>query len=429
LVALVVVAAPFVVTVPTAASLASPTIVTTASPPTTVGLQIFDNANLSGGVSPTGTITVTLFGPKNPACTGSPTFSSTVSVTGDGSYNSGHFTTSQAGTYQWMASYSGDANNGPAGPTSCTDPNESVTVAPFTTAPTIVTSASGSVPIGGSISDTATLAGGVHPTGTITFTLFGPNDASCIGAPVFTSTKAVIGNGVYPSDLFTPAEAGLYNWIAIYSGDSTNVGVTSPCGAANESVTVTKAASTTTLSSSPNPSVFGRAVAFIATVVTPGGPSLSTGTVTFNDGAFVLGVLKVSGGQARLSLTSLSAGTHVITASYSGDTNVEASNSNSVVQVVQRASTTLVAEPTRRLFPHFSATLTRSFDGLPLAGQVVTFSATGTVICSATTDTSGKAACAPILGLVIGPDSYTGSYGGSANYQASTGNGRFTGII
>src|SRR6266404_4090892 len=70
-------------------------------------------------------------------------------------------------------------------------------------APTIATMASASVTVGGAITDTATLAGGSSPTGTITFTLFGPNDATCASAPVFTSTVTVNGNGDYLSNPFT----------------------------------------------------------------------------------------------------------------------------------------------------------------------------------------------------------------------------------
>ena len=60
----------------------------------------------------------------------------------------------------------------------------------------------------GSMSDTATLAGGSTPTGNITFRLFGPNDASCGGAVIFTSTVAVNGNGNYTSASYTPTQSG-----------------------------------------------------------------------------------------------------------------------------------------------------------------------------------------------------------------------------
>ena len=106
-------------------------------------------------------------------------------------------------------------------------------------APTIATTASASVTVGGAITDTATLAGGSSPTGTITFTLFGPNDATCANAPVFTSTVTVNGNGSYTSSSFTTASAGTYNWIATYNGDANNGAPTSACADPNESVVVT----------------------------------------------------------------------------------------------------------------------------------------------------------------------------------------------
>src|SRR5206468_6806105 len=117
--------------------------------------------------------------------------------------------------------------------------NESVTVTKAP--PTIATTASASVPAGGTISDSAVLAGGFSPTGTITFMVFGPNNAGCTGMPLGTSTVTVTGNGTYPSGPFTAAGAGTYNFVATYSGDANNAAAASACGAANESVTVTKA--------------------------------------------------------------------------------------------------------------------------------------------------------------------------------------------
>ena len=105
--------------------------------------------------------------------------------------------------------------------------------------PTLSTQASPSVLLGGPVYDTATLSGGNAPTGTITFRLYGPDNATCSGAPAFTTTATVAGNGSYPSASFTPAATGTYRWTAAYSGDVKNNGASSPCNAANESVTVT----------------------------------------------------------------------------------------------------------------------------------------------------------------------------------------------
>lgn len=112
--------------------------------------------------------------------------------------------------------------------------------------PTITTQASPSVAVGGFIRDTATLAGGAAPTGSITFRLFGPEDATCTGTAVFTSTVPVNGNGSYTSADFAPTAAGTYRWIARYGGDGANLPVAGACNAPNESVQVVLSAAAPT---------------------------------------------------------------------------------------------------------------------------------------------------------------------------------------
>ncbi|MFF4776312.1 choice-of-anchor P family protein [Microtetraspora fusca] len=102
--------------------------------------------------------------------------------------------------------------------------------------PSIATTPSGPVPAGGNVSDTATLSGGYHPTGTVTFQLFGPGDTSC-ATPIATRTGTVSGSGTAASGNVTIGAAGTYRWAATYSGDAHNNSVTSPCSA--EQVTVT----------------------------------------------------------------------------------------------------------------------------------------------------------------------------------------------
>ena len=90
-----------------ASALSTPAISSVASPATTVGLQVFDVVDLTGGIDPTGFITYDLYGPGATTCS-SPIFNTTTTVNGDGAYDSMHFTTTEAGTYQWEASYSGE---------------------------------------------------------------------------------------------------------------------------------------------------------------------------------------------------------------------------------------------------------------------------------------------------------------------------------
>src|SRR6185295_6828407 len=93
----------------------------------------------------------------------------------------------------------------------------------------VTTQASPPIPLGGAIHDTAVLTGGISPTGSITFRLFGPNDATCSAAIVFTSIVPVTGNGSYLSASFTPSLTGTYRWIAAYSGDAANAASTTAC--------------------------------------------------------------------------------------------------------------------------------------------------------------------------------------------------------
>jgi len=220
-------------------SAAGPVLTTQASSSVVVGGTIHDTATMAGGFNPSGTITFTAF--ANSTCSGAPAFTSaSVPVAGNGSYGSGNFTPSGAGTYTFVASYSGDSSNTPF-TTACFAANESVVVSKAS--PTL--SGLASQPTGGgvAISDTATLTEGFAPTGSVVFRLYGPEDAACSGAPVSTSTQAVTGNGSYTSDAFTPSSGGTYRWVVSYSGDLNNnpAGPTA-CDDPTQAVTIAVAA-------------------------------------------------------------------------------------------------------------------------------------------------------------------------------------------
>ncbi len=227
-----------------AATIATPTISTNASANITLGAgTLSDTATVSGRVSPqsSATITFTLYGPDDATCTSAPVFTTTApSPTASGPVTSSAFTPTQAGTYRWKAAYSGDANNSPVSG-SCNDANENTVVSRAT--PTISTNASADITLGaGTLSDTATVSGRANPdaTATITFRLFGPNDATCASVPVFTTTAPYpMAGGPVTSSAFTPTQAGTYRWIAAYSGDANNAAVTGACNDPNESVAVT----------------------------------------------------------------------------------------------------------------------------------------------------------------------------------------------
>src|SRR6266404_8197091 len=102
--------------------------------------------------------------------------------------------------------------------------------------------------------------------------------------------------------------------------------------------------SATTLTSSLNPSALGQAVTFTATVKPATGSGAPTGTVTFNDGASVLGTGTLSGATATFTTSGLTGGTHSITAIYGGDANFANSTSPGLTQTV--ADFSLSASPT-----------------------------------------------------------------------------------
>ncbi|HUQ77911.1 MAG TPA: hypothetical protein VM427_03420 [Patescibacteria group bacterium] len=308
-----------------------PAIATQASATVQVGGAIHDTATLSGGALPTGSITFNLYGPNDQTCVGAATFTSTVSVNGNGSYESADFTTTAAGTYRWVAIYSGDLDNASVAG-GCNDANENVVVNKAN--PTVTTNASADVTVGGSIFDTATLAGGYSPTGTITFEVYGPDDATCTGEPIFSDTSTVTGNGDYVSDSYTATQAGTYRWIANYGGDSNNTATANECNDANENVVVNKANPDIATLATEGAQV-GDAIHDVATVTGGYNP---TGTVTFRlyapsdqecDGSAVFTDTVALGADGTATSGDYNVtvmGNYHWVASYSGDANNESAS-------------------------------------------------------------------------------------------------------
>ncbi|MGB8010017.1 MAG: choice-of-anchor tandem repeat GloVer-containing protein [Terriglobales bacterium] len=98
------------------------------------------------------------------------------------------------------------------------------------------------------------------------------------------------------------------------------------------------AATTTTLTSSPNPSTHDQAVTFTAVVASSAGAPPDGETVSFMKGTKVLGTGPLSGGSASLIISTLPVGTNSITAAYGGDPQFAGSTSNVVKQVVEEAT-------------------------------------------------------------------------------------------
>ncbi len=290
-----------------------------------VGTAITDTATVTGGHSPTGTVTFNLFPPDDPTCAGTAVFTSTntLSSASPPTATSGSFTTNAVGTWNWVATYDGDASNA-ATSTACQDEQVGTTQATPAIS-TLSPTQRASVPAGSAISDTATVSGGHSPTGSVTFNLFGPGDATCAGPPIFTSTNTLSG-GSADSGPFSTTAAGTYRWVATYNGDTNNVSVSSGC--AEEPVTVGRA--TPTIATTPSP---GGAVGIsISDSAVVGGGAGPTGTVTFDlygpgdttctgTPAFTSTNPLVAGTTSSDSFTTNAVGAFHWVATYNGDAN------------------------------------------------------------------------------------------------------------
>ncbi|HVT98204.1 MAG TPA: FG-GAP-like repeat-containing protein [Acidobacteriaceae bacterium] len=127
--------------------------------------------------------------------------------------------------------------------------------------------------------------------------------------------------------------------------------------------------------SSLNPSMTGTAVTFSVTISSGlGSPS---GTVTFMDGAAQLGSGTLTGGSANYTTSALAAGSHSITAVYSGDVNFTSVTSTALTQVVESFSIALPGGS--------SSTATASPGGQAKYTFVITPPATGSALTFAVT--------------------------------------------
>ncbi|HYM78209.1 MAG TPA: Ig-like domain repeat protein [Candidatus Dormibacteraeota bacterium] len=147
----------------------------------------------------------------------------------------------------------------------------------------------------------------------------------------FTIGSATLSSAYFGSEAFfttSTLNAGSFPLRAVYSGDDENAGATS--GILNQVVLQTTSAAT--LTSSANPSALGQAVTFTAKITSP--TVTAKGPVTFAAGNTVLGTAQLSWGKAKLTTSSLPAGTTTVTVTYEGDSNIARSTA-SVAQVVQ----------------------------------------------------------------------------------------------
>ncbi len=188
-------------------------------------------------------------------------------------------------------------------------------------------------------------------------------------------------------------------------------------------LTVTPASTTTTVvSSSANPAVFGQGVTFTASVTVPGGVN-PTGTVLFLDGTTTLGSSNLNNGQASFTISTLPVGHRAITAVYQGNANFNPSSSAVLSQSISRGATTVALTPLSRSV-NLGQPVTFTIAVNPVAPANGTVTGTVTLrngsIPLATVGLSNGLASFTTASLPVGRLSITAEASGDANFTGST---------
>jgi len=288
------------------------------------------------------------------------------------------------GTYTVSVVYSGDSNNNPA-----------------------------------SASTTLTIS-----KSPLTITLNAASRAYGAANPVFTGfiTGMLAGDGItatYASAATAMTVAGVYSsganaissTLSDPNGKLGNYTVTQNVG----TLTITRVMPAVTLTSPTNPATYGTSMTFNAQT-----PSSATGTMSFLDGATLLGTGTISGGVATFTTNTLFTGPHSLTASYPGDTNYSAAVSPVVAQVITKTSATMSMTSSKNPSSYgdvVTFTVTAAgLAGLPNPSGSVTVSDGSTVLAVVTLNGSGVATDT-LQTLTAGSHSLSAVYGGDANYQ------------
>jgi hypothetical protein len=170
--------------------------------------------------------------------------------------------------------------------------------------------------------------GSAIPTGMVTFSdganVLGSAPLNSSGAATFSTASLAIGT---------------HTLTASYGG-SPNFNPSS----ASVTETVTVIATTTALTASPNPAGQGQTVTLTATVATTSGAP--GGSVNFEDGGAALGTATLNAsGVATLAISTLSVGTHSLTAVYAGGGSLGTSTSPVVQETINPAGFNLSLSP------------------------------------------------------------------------------------
>jgi len=362
--------------------------------PSTLGQNVTFTATVTTG-SGTGALTGTVTFKE-----GTTTLMAGVALT---STNTASFATPALaiGAHQIVALYSGDpihfANASPVY-------RQEVDQASLTT----LNSSLNPSPLGTSVTFTATVTSpagsGAVPDGSVTFT----NGGTTLGtialnaSAVATITTSTLPRGVNPI-------------LATYSGDPAKFIPGSVSAVLNQDV---QGNSATVVSSSGTPTYFGSPVTFTVTVTTQGSLP-ATGKASILDGGTAIGTANLVGatGIGTFTTSSLSVGTHTITAMYLGDNNSSSSLSvgisQEVDQTITSATVSALPNPGTAGAPVAVTATILVTNGAATPTGTVTFASGATALGSAPVGAGGKATINPVF--TPGPYTIVATYAGDTN--------------
>ena len=264
---------------------------------------------------------------------------------------------------------------------------------------------------------------------TVTLTATVTADAPSTGVPTgsvqffvgTTSLGTALLSGNLATLTTTSLPVGTDSLTAQYLGDSNFTVSTS--NTATVTINATGIATTTTVSSSANPSVFGQTVTLTAKIARATRGATLTGSVTFYDGSTVLGTATVARRRATLKTATMPVGSHAITAVYSGDANYASSNSDVLTQTVSQDSTTskVKSSATPSVYGQsvtYTATVKADTPGSGTPSGTVDFY-DGTTILG-TGDLSAGTATFSTVFSVVGPHAITAVYSGDIDFTSGT---------
>jgi len=295
---------------------------------TSVPITVTVTNNVHGPTPPTGTVTLTI---KNVTTSTVYKTVGPLTLSGIGGYSSAvKYTLAGGGTltaanYSITAAYSGDTFD--LATSSAADPFTVTPVVPAISWATPAAVNQGTALSALQLDATATFGSTVP--GTFTYTLPPSTTAVCTVA-VTTAAKACTPTTT--TDLNTLGEIPIK--VVFTPTDSTDY------SSVNDTVdvlvqTIPSSVKTgTILASKTNPTTTAAPIELTAAVKALSDTTVPTGKVTVFEGKTELATAELSSGAATITLKGLSAGTHVLTAEYSGDKNHATSASGELQQIV-----------------------------------------------------------------------------------------------